>query len=96
MENRTESRQSDGREALHKGEPSANPSTTTSTGNRRKQAPWLSLTLDAYVKAERARRASRIADALGSPLVAKCARIRMFRHRAIAYHLEQAMNHETT
>ncbi len=95
MENRTESRQSDGQEALYEGEPSAKPSTTASPGNRRKQAPWLSLALDACVKAERARRAWRIADALGSPWVAKCARIRMFRHRAIAYHLEQAMNHET-
>ena len=87
MENQQESGPSYGR-------PLAGLSTAILTEKRRCQSPWLSLVLDAYIKAERARREWRIADALGDHRAAKCARLRMFRHRAIAYHLEQAMDHE--
>ena len=57
-------------------------------GERRGQSPRLSLALDAYAKAGRARWRWQAARLAGDRAAAERARRLMLRHQAIAYHLD--------
>jgi hypothetical protein len=97
MENPKGSDRNCGQEAQQVSRPLAGLSTAVLTGERRGQSPWLSLVLDAYAKARRARQGWQAARLAGDTQAAERARQLMLRHQAIAYHLDpdRGANHES-
>ena len=76
------------REARQMNRPLTGPAAVIPARERGVQGPRLSLALDAYAKARRARWRWQAARLAGDSQAAERARRLMLRHQAIAYHLD--------